>query len=479
MEAGSSLWRGITSMPFVRGLHDVLSRRQFEAALHRERARADRAAGEFSLVLFRVRSGEFRTSCRLAKVVLSRARITDEVGWYDDECVGALLTDTGADGARAFAENVLGLAQQKLIPSICRFYTYPSAWYFDGDDRHRNNGNGRHSGNGKSNGNGNGNGHSNGGGNGNGNGHHAEAHSNGNRNGHSNGNGNGNGHANSNGNGNGHPVEDAGGAMKRLAFDGAVAVPAAVAVTPTVEPDTRLQLTPATPAAASELMPFVVQGMADELRMPAAEDGVASLLVRRLPKWKRAIDMGGAALGLIVLSPVMGVAALAIKISGPGPVMFKQRRAGLGGNPFWIYKFRTMTTDAEKRKAELRSVSEQDGPAFKLRHDPRVTRVGRFLRETSLDELPQLWNVIKGDMSLVGPRPLPMDESAACDQWQRRRLDVTPGLTCIWQVKGRSRVSFAEWMRMDVNYIRRRTLFHDVKILAQTIPAVLLRRGAR
>jgi lipopolysaccharide/colanic/teichoic acid biosynthesis glycosyltransferase len=238
----------------------------------------------------------------------------------------------------------------------------------------------------------------------------------------------------------------------------------------------RLEIKP----APKDLMPFVVQGMADELRLPGtADEGVEALLVRRLPKWKRAIDMVGAATGLLLLSPVMAVAALAIKCTSKGPVMFKQHRAGLGGNPFWIYKFRTMSVDAETRKAALRAISEQDGPAFKLKHDPRITPIGKFLRETSLDELPQLWNVLKGDMSLVGPRPLPMDESANCDQWQRRRLDVTPGLTCIWQVKGRSRVTFAEWMRMDVNYIRRRTLFQDVKILAQTIPAVLMRRGAR
>src|SRR5215218_5919553 len=159
MQSGSTPWRGIKMMPGARrGLHDVLNRRQFESAMHRERARADRAAGEFSLVLFRVRNGEFRMSCRLAKAILSRSRITDEVGWYDDECVGALLTDTGAEGARSFAENVLNIAQQNLIPSICRYYTYPSAWYFDGDN-HRHNGGGKHNGNGN---NGNGNGHSNG-----------------------------------------------------------------------------------------------------------------------------------------------------------------------------------------------------------------------------------------------------------------------------------------------------------------------------
>jgi lipopolysaccharide/colanic/teichoic acid biosynthesis glycosyltransferase len=223
-----------------------------------------------------------------------------------------------------------------------------------------------------------------------------------------------------------------------------------------------------------------MQGLADGLRAPdAGADGVESLLVRRLPWWKRSIDIAGALFGLVAFSPVMIMSAIVIKGTSRGPVIFKQRRAGLGGQPFWIYKFRTMTNDAEARKAALRQFSEQDGPAFKLANDPRLTPVGKFLRETSLDELPQLWNVLKGDMSLVGPRPLPMDESAECEQWQRRRLDVTPGLTCIWQVKGRSQVTFAEWMRMDVNYICRRNLFHDVKILLETIPAVLFRRGAR
>ena len=159
-------------------------------------------------------------------------------------------------------------------------------------------------------------------------------------------------------------------------------------------------------------------------------------------------------------------------------IIFTQERAGLGGKPFKIYKFRTMIADAEKMKEALRKHSEQDGPAFKMKNDPRVTRLGRILRKTSIDELPQLFNVLKGDMTLVGPRPLPLKEADGCQQWQRRRLDVTPGLTCIWQVRGRSTVSFADWVRMDVAYIRRRTFFQDIRILLQTIPAVLLRRGA-
>src|SRR5207249_3744451 len=150
--------------------------------------------------------------------------------------------------------------------------------------------------------------------------------------------------------------------------------------------------------------------------------------------------------------PLFVVIALAIKSSSRGPILFKQQRSGRGGKPFTMYKFRSMGVDAEARKLELLELNEQDGPAFKLKNDPRVTRLGRILRTTSLDELPQLWNVVKGEMSLVGPRPLPCAESDASEPWHRQRLDVTPGLTCIWQVKGRSSVSFADWVRMDVQY---------------------------
>lgn len=198
-----------------------------------------------------------------------------------------------------------------------------------------------------------------------------------------------------------------------------------------------------------------------------------------IPGWKRAIDLVGAGTALTMLLPLLVAAGLAVKISSPGPMLFVQMRAGRGGRPFRMYKFRTMCVDAEQRKAELSVHSEQDGPAFKMRDDPRVTRVGRVLRKTSIDELPQLWNVLKGEMSLVGPRPLPCDEAEACHRsWYRRRHDVLPGLTCIWQVHGRSRVSFEEWMRTDAAYIRSLGFLRDLLILLQTIPAVLMRRGA-
>jgi len=202
------------------------------------------------------------------------------------------------------------------------------------------------------------------------------------------------------------------------------------------------------------------------------------LFLQRLPLWKRSVDIVVASFALLAFSPLFAVVAAAIKCTSPGPVLFRQKRGGLGGKEFTMLKFRSMIIDAEARKKHLLALNEQDGPAFKIKVDPRVTRFGRFLRATSIDELPQLWNVLRGDMSLVGPRPLPCDETEACSGWLRQRLDVTPGLTCIWQVRGRSRVSFADWVRMDVQYIRSRSLGGDLKLLAQTVPAVILRRGA-
>jgi lipopolysaccharide/colanic/teichoic acid biosynthesis glycosyltransferase len=203
-----------------------------------------------------------------------------------------------------------------------------------------------------------------------------------------------------------------------------------------------------------------------------------TFFVRPLPLWKRAIDVVGASVALLLAAPLMLAAAAAIKLTSRGPIIFKQARDTIGGRRFTIYKFRTMTADAESKKAALLRFSEQDGPAFKIAKDPRITWLGRFLRQTSIDELPQLFNVIKGDMTLVGPRAMDSNESRNCERWQRRRLDVTAGLTCIWQVRGRSAVAFVEWMRMDLCYIRNRSLLYDLKLMAQTVPAVLLRRGA-
>ena len=403
---------GFRPVKAVRRLRTLYTQEQTDNAVHRERCRADRTGQQFSLVLFRMPRaiGRCRSLLRVARTVIARSRGTDEVGWYDDDTVCAVLPDTAGDGAHRFADNVgRSISDPGHRPQVT-IYTYPGTW---GE---------------------------------------------------------------------------------------ATPPPAPTATTATLGPAPR--------RTAAELMPFVSRGLTQTLavngHLPTGQVAIASLnptapagtcaptaagpnparplavlLAHPMPWWKRSMDVAGALFGLAVFSPVFALAAVAIKVTDPGPVLFCQRRAGLGGRPFKICKFRTMCVDAEAKKAALRAISEQDGPAFKLKRDPRVTGIGHLLRKTSLDELPQLWNVLKGDMSLVGPRPLPIDEQDGAERWQQTRLDVTPGLTCIWQVKGRSTVTFADWVRMDVSYMRRRTLWNDVKILVATVPAVLLRRGAR
>ena len=194
---------------------------------------------------------------------------------------------------------------------------------------------------------------------------------------------------------------------------------------------------------------------------------------------KRLLDLS-AGLALLLLLGLPGLAiALAIKLDSEGPVLFSQVRSGLHGRQFRMHKFRSMVADAESRRDQLESVNEMDGPVFKIRDDPRITRVGRLLRRTSLDELPQVLNIIKGDMSLVGPRPPIPAEVERYQRWQRRRLSMKPGITCLWQVSGRNQVDFEEWMRLDLRYIDSWSLWLDFKILILTIPAVLTGRGAR
>jgi exopolysaccharide biosynthesis polyprenyl glycosylphosphotransferase len=194
---------------------------------------------------------------------------------------------------------------------------------------------------------------------------------------------------------------------------------------------------------------------------------------------KRIIDFAVSLTLIVLLSPLFLVVAIFIKFTSPGPVFFVQKRLGLSKRRFSIYKFRTMVVDAEKKMHELEDLNEVSGPVFKMRKDPRITPVGRFLRKTSIDELPQLFNVLKGEMSLVGPRPLPVRDYEGFDQdWQRRRFSVVPGITCLWQVNGRSSVSFEQWMELDMQYIDQWSLWLDLKILARTIPAVLKGSGA-
>ena len=193
---------------------------------------------------------------------------------------------------------------------------------------------------------------------------------------------------------------------------------------------------------------------------------------------KRTTDILGAGIGLLLLSPLLFFAAIGIKLSSKGPVLFRQLREGKDCREFSILKFRTMVVDAESAQDELRQFSEQDGPAFMLKDDPRVTTIGKYLRKSCLDELPQLWNVLVGDMSLVGPRPLPVEESKQCSPWQRRRLDVLPGITCTWQVHGGRDIKFSQWMRMDLDYIDNWTFSRDIKLIFDTAVLVVLHRDS-
>jgi len=195
--------------------------------------------------------------------------------------------------------------------------------------------------------------------------------------------------------------------------------------------------------------------------------------------FKRLLDFLSSATLLLLLSPILLAAAVLIKLDSPGPVFFVQERVGLNKRKFRIFKFRTMGVNAEAEQSDLEMLNEADGPVFKIKRDPRITRIGRYLRKSSIDELPQLLNVLKGDMSLVGPRPLPIRDYQGFDQdWVRRRFSVRPGITCLWQINGRSSVSFHEWMKLDLHYIDHWSLWLDLKVIVKTIPAVLKGVGA-
>ena len=193
---------------------------------------------------------------------------------------------------------------------------------------------------------------------------------------------------------------------------------------------------------------------------------------------KRAGDIVLSALGLALLSPLLLITAALIWLEDHGTVIFCQERNGLNGEPFKMYKFRTMVPNADALRSAMEQYNELDGPAFKMKRDPRVTKLGAFLRKTSIDELPQLVNILRGEMSLVGPRPLPTYETAKCTAYQKQRLLVKPGLTCYWQCSGRNNINFDEWVELDLKYIRERSLWTDIKILFRTIPAVLSGDGA-
>ena len=184
---------------------------------------------------------------------------------------------------------------------------------------------------------------------------------------------------------------------------------------------------------------------------------------------KRTIDIIGAGLWLILLSPIIAIVACAVKFTSKGPVFFSQKRVGKNGELFEMYKFRSMVVNAEELKENLEEQNEMSGPMFKIKDDPRITKVGKFIRKTSIDELPQLWNILKGDMSLVGPRPSLPKEVEQFDNWMFKRLSVRPGLTCYWQVSGRNNIDFEDWMKLDVKYVEERNFWIDIKLIFKTV----------
>ena len=214
-------------------------------------------------------------------------------------------------------------------------------------------------------------------------------------------------------------------------------------------------------------------------------NGVPFVTVRSVPPdgWplfiKRLIDVVGGAALLVGLAPLLAIAALLIKIDSPGPILFRQERIGLNKRRFQLLKFRTMVVGADQQQHGMEQLNEANGPVFKIKDDPRITRLGKFLRRYSIDELPQLFNVLNGDMSLVGPRPLPVRDVERINvQWHKRRFSVKPGITCLWQVNGRSDVSFDHWVQLDLEYIDKWCLGLDIKILIKTVPVVLRGSGA-
>lgn len=248
--------------------------------------------------------------------------------------------------------------------------------------------------------------------------------------------------------------------------------------TPNNESDTQDSetLTPGAPTEPLAEDPVAMEASQNSAALRKLNDSPLAMMLPSYPRWKRLIDVVCAVFGLVIGAPLLLLVAFAVRLTSRGPVLFCQPRTGYLGRTFTMFKFRTMVVNAEALKMDLQESNERDGPAFKMKRDPRITSVGRFLRATGLDELPQLLNVLFGDMSIVGPRPLPVDEAAQCARWQKRRQEVKPGLTCFWQLAKSRNVSFADWMRLDLKYAKKTSFTLDVKLILRTFSSVLLGR---
>ena len=444
----------------------VLSSTQLEDLLCRERARVERNGQCFSLVVFRIetqRAGDLRHA---TEVLASRARAYDTVGMVEDQRVATLLPETDGDGAWIFADAVLAHLAALDLRASCDVYSYPHAHTAGVETTGRD------------------------------------------RVGHDYG---------------FVPRPDdaelGSGALPKNDRDvasasstgGAQVIGIAEATSTKSEPTEHPEGSPsgvehvtASLRTGTDGLPVqmpiqmamnrvgkpvrlralgaleVHRQLPNSLQSPQGRtvQDLSPLFVEPLPFWRRAIDIAASGAAILALSPVLLTTAFLVKATSPGPIIFSQLRVGRGGRQFRFFKFRSMYRDAEERKNALRIVNEKDGPIFKIKNDPRITPLGRVIRRLSIDELPQLFNVFKGDMTLVGPRPPVVDEVEQYEPWQRQRLDITGGLTCIWQVSGRSEVSFDDWMRMDIRYKQKRTIKLDAKLLWKTVGAVFSGRGA-
>jgi lipopolysaccharide/colanic/teichoic acid biosynthesis glycosyltransferase len=380
---------------------------EFRLLLERERVRTERTGVKFSLVIFGIgnQKNPLISIEGLANVLTHRVRLTDEVGWFDEQEYGVLLINTSTEGAWKFVQDILqGVPNAALIRSF-KVYTYPTQWQTDRRDDSKNFQ---------------------------------------------------------------HP--DLPRHLDRAAFQGSFQ-------NPLFPPDRN----------GESIRLKLYNSSHPPLR---TMDGMEKFLVRRLPRWKRLMDIVGSTIGLLLFSPLMFVVAASIKLTSPGPILFKQERVGFLEGRFTLLKFRTMYSsnnpDIHKKYVEnfiKRRVpmGEQTDPSriYKINNDPRVTFVGKLLRKTSLDELPQFINVLKGEMSLVGPRPPIPYEYEHYDIWHMRRAwEVKPGITGLWQIKGRSKTTFDQMARLDLKYLKEWSLWLDLKILIQTPWAVFTAKGA-
>lgn len=399
----------------------VHDRTAFASLLQLERMRSDRSSIPFTLAVFRFESADGPERCaQFADQMRASARATDHIGWMSARSIGVILWNTSSDGAWHFVDKAA--IDTEFLPDSNEVFVYPPASESSVD---------------------------------------AAADT---------------GDEQDDSPARGDNVGPLAAPTAGTQAVNSAAVGTKVAEKTSVQSAVRI-------TENLELTEQLIQKLlTDEAQQPhpaRVTQPLETLFIRPLPMWKRAIDVVGATCGLLILSPLFLFVATAIKLTSPGPVFFSQMRSGRGNRPFPMYKFRSMVVDAEARKQELMDQNEQDGPAFKMENDPRITPIGHLIRKSSIDELPQLWNVLRGDMSIVGPRPLPCSETEGCSAWQRRRLDVTPGLTCIWQVQDRrTKIPFADWARMDIRYISSRTFRLDMELVLRTFRSIFGRRGS-